>query len=251
MKYRRVGKSGIKVSSLCLGTVPFGHYVGEEEAGAIVDRCLDAGINFFDTANVYARGASEEVLGKTLQGRRHDVVIATKVQMRVGGGPNDFGLSRAHIMGQIEVSLSRLQTDYVDLYYAHWPDYQTPLEETLRALDDLVCQGKVRYIGCSNFPAWLLCKALWISDVRNLSSFICVQPRYNLIDRGIETEILPFCAEEGIGVIPYSPLAGGFLTGKYRRDEEPTSGTRFERRKEYLKPPYWHGANFDLEPLTE
>jgi len=141
--------------------------------------------------------------------------------MRVGDGPNDWGLSRAHILEQIELSLKRLQTDYVDLYYAHWPDHQTPLDETLRAFDDLVRQGKVRYLGCSNFPAWLLCKALWISDVRNLSSFICLQPRYNLIDKGIEAELLPFCAEQGIGVVPYSPLAGGFLTGSTARTKSP------------------------------
>lgn len=176
MKYTRIGNSGIQVSAMCLGTVPFGHYVSEGDARTIVDRCWDAGINFFDTANVYARGQSETVLGRILQGRRHQAIIATKVQMRVGDGPNDRGLSRAHILEQIEISLSRLQTDYVDLYYAHWPDHQTPLDETLRAFDDLVRQGKVRYLGCSNFPAWLLCKALWISDVRNLSSFICLQP---------------------------------------------------------------------------
>jgi len=165
MRYKQIGRSGIRVSVLCLGTVPFGHYVSDQDAQAIVDRCLEKGVNFFDTANVYAHGAAEEVLGKTLRARRHDVVVSTKVQMRVRNGPNDSGLSRKHIMRQIEISLKKLQTDYVDLYYAHWPDYQTPLEETLRAMDDLIRQGKVRYIGCSNFPAWLICKALWISDL--------------------------------------------------------------------------------------
>ena len=246
MKYNNMGRTGLKVSAICLGTVPFGDYVDEETARALVDTCLEGGVNFFDTADAYSQGRSEEVLGRVFQGRRHEVVIATKVRLEVGPGPNDRGLSRTHIMQAVESSLRRLQTDYIDLYQTHSPDYDTPLEETLRALDDLVRQGKVRYIGCSNYPAWYLCKALWISDVRNLARFDCHQPRYNLINREVEAELLPFCAEEGIGVIPYLPLAAGFLTGKYKRDEEPDGDTRFGRRKETFAPRYWHDGNFDL-----
>ena len=252
MKYRNMGRTGLKVSAICLGTMVFGDQVNEETARAIVDTCWEAGVNFFDTADVYVQGRSEEVLGRLLKGRRHQAVIATKVQGVMGQGPNDRGLSRAHIMQAVEASLRRLQTDYIDLYQPHWPDYDTPLEETLRALDDLVRQGKVRYIGCSNYPAWYLCKSLWISDVRNLARFDCAQPRYNLLDRAIEEELLPLCAEEGIGVIPYNPLAGGFLTGKYRRGEPPPEGTRFGRRKDLYVPRYWHDPNFDaVEKLVD
>ncbi len=245
MKYKKLGRTGLKVSQICLGTMLFGDQVNEEDARAIVDTCWEAGVNFFDTANTYVQGRSEEVLGRILKGRRHQAVIATKVFGVVGQGPNDRGLSRAHIMRAVEDSLRRLQTDYIDLYQCHWPDYDTPLEETLRAMDDLVHQGKVRYIGCSNFPAWYLCKALWISDVRNLARFECHQPRYNLLDRQIERELLPLCADQQIGVIPYNPLAGGFLTGKYRRDQPPPEDTRFARRKEMYMPRYWNDVNFD------
>lgn len=247
-----MGRTGLKVSVICLGTMLFGDQVNEETARAIVDTCWEAGVNFFDTADVYVQGRSEEVLGRLLKGRRHQAVIATKVQGVMGQGPNDRGLSRAHIMQAVEASLRRLQTDYIDLYQTHWPDYDTPLEETLRALDDLVRQGKVRYVGCSNYPAWYLCKSLWISDVRNLVRFDCAQPRYNLLDRAIEGELLPLCAEEGIGVIPYNPLAGGFLTGKYKRGQPPPEDTRFARRKDLYVPRYWQDSNFDaVEKLVD
>ena len=252
MRYRKLGRTGLKVSVICLGTMLFGDQVNEETARAIVDTCWEAGVNFFDTADVYVQGRSEEVLGRLLKGRRHQAVIATKVQGVMGQGPNDRGLSRAHIMQAAEASLRRLQTDYIDLYQTHWPDYDTPLEETLRALDDLVRQGKVRYVGCSNYPAWYLCKSLWISDVRNLARFDCAQPRYNLLDRAIEGELLPLCAEEGIGVIPYNPLAGGFLTGKYKRGQPPPEDTRFARRKDLYVPRYWQDSNFDaVEKLVD
>jgi len=252
VRYSKLGRTGLKVSAICLGTMLFGDQVNEETARAIVDTCWEAGVNFFDTADVYVQGRSEEVLGRLLKGRRREAIIATKVQGTMGQGPNDRGLSRAHIMQAVEASLRRLQTDYIDLYQTHWPDYDTPLEETLRALDDLVHQGKVRYIGCSNYPAWYLCKSLWISDVRNLVRFDCAQPRYNLLDRAIEGELLPLCAEEGIGVIPYNPLAGGFLTGKYKRGQPPPEDTRFARRKDLYVPRYWHDPNFDaVEKLVD
>lgn len=252
VRYSKMGRTGLKVSVICLGTMLFGDQVNEETARAIVDTCWEAGVNFFDTADVYVQGRSEEVLGRLLKGRRHQAVIATKVQGVMGQGPNDRGLSRAHIMQAVEASLRRLQTDYIDLYQTHWPDYDTPLEETLRALDDLVRQGKVRYVGCSNYPAWYLCKSLWISDVRNLVRFDCAQPRYNLLDRAIEGELLPLCAEEGIGVIPYNPLAGGFLTGKYKRGQPPPEDTRFARRKDLYVPRYWQDSNFDaVEKLVD
>ncbi len=246
-----MGRTGLNVSALCLGTVPFGSQVDETAARGIVSACLDGGINFFDTANSYNDGRSEEIVGALLEGRRHEVVIATKVQSRVGSGVNDGGLSRAHIMRAAEDSLRRLRTDYIDLYQAHWPDYETPLEETAAAMDDLVRQGKVRYVGCSNYPAWYLARSLWISDVRNLARIDCVQPRYNLLDRSAEAELYPLCLDQGVGVIPYNPIAGGFLTGKYRRGEEAPPGTRFAVRADIYMPRYWNDANFDaLERLV-
>jgi aryl-alcohol dehydrogenase-like predicted oxidoreductase len=204
----------------------FGGEADEQTSIAMVERCLEAGINFFDTANVYTGGRSEEILGKALRPHREKVVIATKVRARVAEGPNGEGLSRYHIMQQVELSLRRLQTDVIDLYQVHSWDENTPLEETLSALNDLVRQGKVRYIGCSNFAAWQLCKALWLSDKHDWARFDSIQPRYNLIDRVIEMELLPLCHAEGVGVMVYSPLAGGILTGKYRPGEPPPPGTR-------------------------
>lgn len=234
MRIRRLGRTGLKVSEVCIGTMTFGYQADEETARAILDRALEAGVNFLDTADVYpvppsleTVGRTEEIVGRWLQGRRDTIVVATKCRGRMGPGPNDEGLSRKHIMEAVEGSLRRLQTDYIDLYQVHHPDEETPLEETLRALDDLVRSGKVRYIGCSNFEAWRLCKALWISDRLNLARFDAVQPRYNLLYRHVERELLPLCVEEGVGVIAYNPLAGGLLTGKYRRDQPPPEGTRF------------------------
>ncbi len=229
MEYRRLGRTGLKVSTICLGTMQFGWSTDKTNAFAIMDEAAAQGINFIDTADVYSRwvagndgGVSEEIIGAWLQQssvRRQNVILATKVRGRMGDGPNDEGLSRQHILNAVHDSLRRLQTDYIDLYQVHYPDDETPLEETLAVLTDLVQAGKVRYIGCSNYPAWLLTKSLWISDVQNLSRFDSLQPHYSLVHRAeFERELQPLCLDQGIGVIPYSPLAAGFLTGKYRRE---------------------------------
>lgn len=243
MQYRRMGRSGLKVSEICLGAMTFGHGADETEAQAIVDLALDAGINFFDTANSYSAGRSEEILGKTLKGRRREAVIATKFSNPMGSGPNDSGMSRLHIMHAIEDSLRRLQMDYVDLYYIHHVDRTTPLEEMLRALDDLVRQGKVRYIACSNYEAWRLMEALWISDSKNLARFECYQPQYSLVVRDIEQEIMQVCRLKGLGVVVWGPLAGGFLTGKYKPGERTVAGTRSDEGWAY--PKQFFAANAD------
>ncbi len=235
MEYRTLGRTGLRVSPLCLGTMTFGWSADEATSFRIMDAAVDAGINFFDTADIYSRwvsgnqgGESEAVIGRWLKGKdRRSVVIATKVQGRMWDGPNGEGSSRAHIMLAVEDSLRRLGTDYIDLYQIHWPDEKTPLEETLGALDDLVRAGKVRYIGASNYPAWLLTKSFWISDVRRLARFDCLQPHHSLLHRReFEQELEPLCLDQGIGVIPYSPLAAGFLTGKYTRDDRQPDTTR-------------------------
>jgi len=238
MNYRYLGRTGLKVSELCLGTMQFGWTADEDTSHAILDAFVAAGGNFIDTANIYSRwaansyaGKSEEIIGRWLQarGNREDLVIATKVRGQMGPGPNDEGLSRKHIMKAVEDSLRRLQTDYIDLYQAHWYDENTPLEETLRAFDDLITQGKVRYIGASNYPAWLLTKSLWISDKMGYARYDSLQPHYNLAYRAeFERELMHLCKDQGIGVIPYSPLAGGFLTGKYRRDKPLPDSARAE-----------------------
>ena len=229
MEFRRLGRTGLKVSTICLGTMQFGWSADAATGHAIMSRAVELGCNFIDTADIYSRwvegndgGVSEQIIGDWLAAgsvRRDDVVVATKVRGQMGDGPNDQGLSRLHIMNSVENSLDRLKTDYIDLYQVHWPDAETPLDETLAALTDLVQSGKVRYIGCSNYPAWLLTKSLWVSDVQNLSRFDSLQPHYSLVHRAeFERELQPLCLDQGVGVIPYSPLAGGFLTGKYRRD---------------------------------
>jgi aryl-alcohol dehydrogenase-like predicted oxidoreductase len=199
-----------------MGTMTFGGVTDEAEAKQIFDRCLARGINFFDTANGYTDGRSEEILGKLIKGKRDDLVIATKVFNPTGPGPNDMGLSRKHILQACEASLRRLDTDYIDLYQVHSDDRHTPLEETLSALDQLVREGKVRYIGASNHTAWRLSEALWTSEKHGFARYDCLQPLYNLIERGLDSEVLPLCREKGVGVICWSPLAGGWLTGKYR-----------------------------------
>ncbi len=244
MQYRNMGRTGLKVSGMCLGTMTYGNQVGEAEAISIIERALNAGVNFVDTADVYAEGRSEEIVGKALKGKRHSVVLATKVANRTGPSANDIGLSRKHIMRGIEDSLRRLETDYIDLYYVHLPDYDTPIEETLHTLDDLVHQGKVRYIACSNFRAWQLCKALWVSDRYNLVRFDCIEPPYNLLTRDIEYELLPLCASEGVGVCVYNPLAAGLLTGKYDLNKPPAEGTRFTLERLYYER-YWSATNFE------
>jgi aryl-alcohol dehydrogenase-like predicted oxidoreductase len=226
MEYRRLGDTGLMVSELCLGCMTFGREASEEDSKRLVDRFLDAGGNFIDTADVYSKGVSEEITGRTIKGVRDDVVLATKVYFPMGEGPNDTGLSRKHVTQGCEDSLRRLGTDYIDLYQVHCWDSATPLKETLSALTDLVRSGKVRYIGVSNFTGWQLVKSVCLSEANGLERFVCLQPQYSLVERNIEREILPICLEEGLGVIPWSPLGGGFLSGKYRREEEPPQGSR-------------------------
>ncbi len=229
MQYRNLGRTGLKVSELCLGTMQWGWTADEPTSFAVMDAFVEAGGNFIDTADIYSRwaegnpgGVSEEIIGRWMKerGNRRQIVLATKVRGVMWDGPNGEGLSRGHIMAAVEDSLRRLQTDHIDLYQTHWFDAGTPIDETMRALDDLVRQGKVRYVGCSNYPAWRLAKALWTSDTLGLARYDSIQPHYNIAYRAeFERELKPLCQEEGIGVIPYSPLAGGFLTGKYRRGE--------------------------------
>ena len=216
MKYRRLGRTGLLVSEVCMGTMTFGDSTDEAEAQKMFALCLDNGVNFFDTANVYTRSHSEQILGRLIEGKREELVIATKVFNPMGRGPNDMGLSRKHILRACEDSLRRLRTDYIDLYQVHADDRGTPLEETLGALDQLVRQGKVRYTGASNHCAWRLTEALWVSETRGLARYESLQPLYNLVERGLDAEMLPMCREKGVGVIVWSPLAGGWLTGKYR-----------------------------------
>lgn len=221
MRYKRLGGSGLKVSVVGLGGNTFGRYVDEAGTARIIHRALDLGINFFDTADVYSNGVSERHVGKALRDRRDQGLIGSKVAIKMGEGPNDRGLSRHHILSGVDDSLRRLGVDYIDLLQVHQWDPETPLEETLRALDDVVRAGKVRYVGCSNFSAWQLTQALWIADRRGYAPFVSVQPRYSLLDRAIERELVPACRAFGVGIIPYSPLAGGILTGKYRGGERP------------------------------
>ena len=229
MEYRRLGRTGLKVSTICLGTMQFGWTTDEPTAHTILSHAVELGINFIDTADVYSRwhpgnpgGVSETHIGNWLAGAstpRDQLIIATKVRGKMGDGPNDQGLSRGHIMHAVEASLRRLRTDYIDLYQTHSFDTDTPIDETLRALDDLVRAGKVRYVGCSNYPAWRLMKALWTSDANHLVRYDSLQPHYSYVHRAeFERELQPLCLDQGVGVIPYSPLAAGFLTGKYRRD---------------------------------
>jgi aryl-alcohol dehydrogenase-like predicted oxidoreductase len=226
MEFRKLGNSGLKVSAIGLGGNNFGWWADEPTSVSVINHALEKGINFIDTADIYDRGRSEDFVGKAVKGKRQNVLIATKFGNPMGESPNDRGGSRYHIMRAAEASLRRLQTDYIDLYQIHLPDATTPIEETLRALDDLVHAGKVRYIGCSNFAGWQLCEALWTSKANNLQAFISVQPPYNLLQRQIERELVPCCQAYNIGIIPYSPLASGFLTGKYQKGKELPSDAR-------------------------
>ncbi len=264
MRYRKLGRTGLKVSELCLGTMTFGWSVEEPDSFAIMSQALDAGINFFDTADVYSRwdtrsyaGKTEEIIGRWLvedPSRRDKVVLATKVRGQMGDQPNDQGLSRKHIIAAVDASLRRLQTDYIDLYQTHFPDGEVPIEESLRALDDLVRAGKVRYIGCSNYRAWQLMEALWTSDKLNLARYDSLQPHYHLLNRAeFEQELQPVCLKYGVGVIVYSPLAGGLLTGKFRRGQPIPEGTRVAERgrdDKRLGEPLWQLID-QLEVLAE
>jgi aryl-alcohol dehydrogenase-like predicted oxidoreductase len=227
MKYRPLGNTGVFVSELCLGAMTFGSQwamigaLGQKDADALVHRSLDAGINFFDTADVYSTGESEEILGRSLKGRRQDVVVATKVRGRMGPGANQVGLSRLHIIQAAEASLKRLGTDYIDIYQIHRADPETDIEETLIALTDLVRAGKVRYIGCSNLEAWELMRALGVSSAKGLETFKCTQSYYSLAGRELEQQTIPLINDQGLGLLVWSPLAGGFLSGKFTRDSSP------------------------------
>src|ERR671916_890606 len=238
VEYRRLGDTGLMVSELCLGCMTFGREADEETSKEIVGRFLEAGGNFVDTADVYSKGVSEEITGRAIREVRDAVVLATKVRFPMGDGPNEVGLSRKHITQGCEDSLRRLGTDYIDLYQVHCWDGATPLEETLSALSDLVRAGKVRYVGVSNFTAWQLMKSVSLSDALGFERFVCLQPQYSLVERNIEREVLPVCEEEGLGVIPWSPLGGGFLSGKYRRGEEPPEGSRISEAVESMEE-YW------------
>ncbi len=229
MEYRRIGKSGLKVSEIGLGGNNFGVRADEPASLDVINRALDLGINFIDTAVVYNDGKSEELIGKAVKSRRSKVVIATKFGNSRSAGPDEQPGSRSHMMKSVEASLRRLDTDYIDLYYLHQPDSGTPIEETLRALDDLVRMGKVRYIACCNFAGWQVSDAWWTSTTHNFDSFIAVQSRYNLLDRSIENELVPCCQAHGIGIIPWGPLAAGFLTGKYQRGKGIKAGARFDK----------------------
>ncbi|THF83292.1 aldo/keto reductase [Cohnella fermenti] len=262
---KRLGRTGLKVSEVALGTMAFGRWIDERKSAEVLDAALDAGITLLDTADVYGKGSdrgnpleggqSETILGNLLGARRRNIILATKVHGRVGNGPNDQGQSRYHIIRAVEDSLRRLKTDYIDLYQVHRFDSETPLEESLRALDDLVRQGKVRYIGASNFAAWQLAKAHGISALLNLHRYESVQPEYSLIAREAERELLPFAKSEGVGVIVYSPLGRGLLTGKYRFNAEPPAGTRGAAGEARIKPLLENERNFriveGLKPIAE
>ena len=228
MNYRPFGRTGVMVSDLCLGCMNFGDDCSETDSISLMHRAIDDGVNFFDTADVYTRGVSETIVGKALVGeKREKVFLATKVYNRMGEGPNDWGSHRYHIVKACEDSLRRLQTDHIDLYQLHRPQPSVPIDETLRALDDLVRTGKVRYIGTSTFAAYQVVEALWASKELHLNRFVCEQPPYNLLDRRIERELLPMCRTYGIATIPWAPLAGGLLSGKYRAGSPRPEGARY------------------------
>ncbi len=257
MEYRTLGRTGLKVSPLCLGAMMFGGRTEFEDGVAIIDRAISEGINFIDTANVYNRGVSEEVVGEAVKrrGNRDALVIATKVHgVMAPDDPNGQGNSRRHIIQQCEASLRRLQTDWIDLYQIHRPQSDIPIDETLRALDDLVRDGKVRYVGTSTYAAWQLMESLGVSERLHLNRFVCEQPPYNLLDRRIERELLPFAQTYGFGIIPWSPLAGGLLTGKYRRGEPLPEDARYAsaapaQRRRLTERTY--DVIEDLEPIAE
>jgi 1-deoxyxylulose-5-phosphate synthase len=259
MKTVRMGRTGLKVTEICLGTMTFGYQCDEATSFAIMSKAADGGVTFIDTADVYpvppsveTAGRTEEIVGRWLKGQRDRYILATKCRMKVGPGAHDEGLSRRHILKAVDDSLRRLQTDYIDLYQPHAFDPETPLEETMRALEDVVRSGKVRYLGCSNFPAWIIALSLGISAANGWARFDCVQPRYNLLYREIESELLPLCRDQGLGVIAYNPLAGGFLTGKYQSLEgSPPEKTRFSLGKtgDLYRERYWQHAQ--LEAVKE
>ncbi len=253
MQYSRLGTTGLKVSRICLGTMSFGNssewMIEIDKATPIIKKALDLGINFYDTANVYSNGRSEEIVGELLNEVRDDVIIASKVRQKVGDRVNDSGLSRFHVMREIERSLKRLKTDRIDLYQIHRWDYDTPIEETLVALNDLVREGKVRYIGASSMFAWQLAKALFTSDILQIARFVSMQNHYNLCYREEEREVIPLCRDQGIALIPWSPLARGFLAGKYKRNQTPE--TARYRSDEILAKRFFKEEDFDVVERAE
>ena len=248
MEYVRLGRSGLKVSRVCVGTNMFGAgYVDDARAISVIDAAREVGVNFVDTADAYNSGLSEAVVGKAVGSHRHDFVVATKGFIATGAGPNDVGLSRKHLTAAVEGSLRRLGTDYIDLYQVHYFDPDTPLEETLSTLDDMVRQGKIRYIGCSNFAAWQLMRALWVSDKRGLERFESVQPEYNLGKRDIEGELFDACSDQGVGIIPYQAFMGGVLTGRYAPDSPPPEDSHMaSRHAQRAKDTYWNERVFGM-----
>ena len=248
MEYVNLGRTGLKVSRICLGTNMFGAgYVDDSRAISVVDAAIESGINFIDTADLYNDGESEVVVGKALAGKRHDVVIGTKGFSQMGPGVNDRGLSRKHLIDAVEGSLRRLDTDYIDLYQVHWWDPDTPIEETMITLNDLVRQGKIRYIGCSNFQAWQLARSLWVSNKLGIERFESVQPLYNIAQRDIEAELFPVCEDQGVSAIPYQVLMGGLLTGAYDMNKEPPTDSHMaSRHAGGAKTRFWNEATFNL-----
>ena len=229
MKYRKLGSTGLEISEVGLGTNNFGGRLDYQSSDMVISQALDEGINFIDTSNSYGNSLSEEYIGRSLEGRRNQAIVATKVSSKMGEGPNQSGNSRQHIMDQVDRSLLRLRSDHIDIYQIHWWDSTTPIEETLLTLNDLTVMGKIRYFGCSNFNAWQVCESLWTSKIRNINSFISVQPHYSILERKIEDELLAFTEKYNIGVLPYFPLANGFLTGKYRKGNPFPTGTRLDQ----------------------
>ncbi|MCY3543015.1 MAG: aldo/keto reductase [Chloroflexi bacterium] len=248
MEYVRLGRSGMKVSRVCVGTNMFGAgYVDDDRAESVIDAAFDAGINFIDTADAYNSGHSEVVVGRAVRSHRHDFVVATKGFIATGQGPNDVGLSRKHLMDAVDASLTRLKSDYIDLYQVHYFDPDTPLEETLKTLDDMVRQGKIRYIGCSNFAAWQLMRALWVSDRDGFERFESVQPEYNLAKRDIEGELFDACANQDVGIIPYQIFMGGVLTGRYSAGSPPPDDSHMaSRHAQRAKDTYWNERTFRM-----
>lgn len=246
MKYKRLGKSGLKVSPVCLGTMTFDREADVKTSFAIMDYFTEQGFNFIDTADAYSMGASESVVGQWLKERkkRNDIVLATKVYGQMGDGPNEGGLSRIHIQQAVEDSLRRLDTDVIDIYQIHRWDPDSPVEETIVALNDLIRQGKIRYVGCSNLSGWQLAQFLYLSDTLLADRFICIQPIYNALNRGIELETLQLCKNQGLGVISYNPLAGGVLTGKYKRGQDLPEGSRLDAFDAYYER-YYTDQMFD------
>lgn len=250
MQYRQLGNSGVRVSVIGMGTNRFGNVVEQEAVNEIIAAAQDHGVNFIDTADVYAGSQSETTLGHALKGRREQFVIATKVYHKMGDGPNDYGASRYHIMNGVEASLRRLQTDHIDLYQMHRWDETTPIAETMRTLDDLIRSGKVRYIGASQYASWQLAEANLLAELRGWSPFVTIQSHYHMLERDVEKEVLPYCRAHEVGFIPYFPLAGGFLTGKYKRGEPAPPGSRGESSG-YVQQ-YMTEANYTrIEKLTE